>query len=412
MENHITYKNYIVSENSTKIVSIPWSYIITGLAFLVIGILDFKFLGYHIGHPGEDGIGTHIGQGTAVFLGGISFAWTIGLAPLIVGGIMILYSFYAMKQVIISPDDRSFIIQERRLLFPFLTEIDRSSIKKTKYTNTGLKLGHIWIILFIPMGIRVLQFGVPLFDEPLAHDNILPTMMLITGLIDIAGCLLTLVMPTHTLTFQSETKSYAINFLPVNIQGQKLYEALEFNQEDRSGHQKFNPIFFYKLSGAIGMIVFSIIGLSFEFLWGTDLSMVGITYGIYLLLEIMQKDSNLLGYFTYEKYETSLVETKLRKLRLIDILGIDLLFYLSTLEFIWGWAYLTFPNALVITEMILTTIIWIGVVIWIFVYLTVPFSKLKELMKSVKASKILRNQLIFRAIIILVGLILIIIKLI
>ena len=160
MENRITYIKRPISEKSVKILSIPWSYFLTGLAFLLIGILDFVFLGHHIGHPGEDGIGTHIGQGSAVFLGGISFAWTVGLAPLIVGAIMVIYCIYASKQVIISPSDTSFTIQERRLLFPFITEIDRSSISKIKYTNTGLKIRHLWMMLFIPMGIRVLQFGI------------------------------------------------------------------------------------------------------------------------------------------------------------------------------------------------------------------------------------------------------------
>lgn len=223
MENRITYLKRMVSDESTTIISIPWSYLITGLAFFIIGILDFKFLGYHIGHPGEDGIGTHIGQGSAVFLGGISFAWTTGLAPLIVGAIMIIYCIYASKQVTFSLTAESYIIQEQRLLFPFITELKKSSIREIKHTNTGLKLRHVWILLFIPIGIRVLQFGIPLFGEHLSHDDILPTMMLLTGIINILGVFLTVLIPTHTLTFRSDTKKYSINYLPVSIKGNNLF---------------------------------------------------------------------------------------------------------------------------------------------------------------------------------------------
>jgi len=401
-----------VSDESTTILSIPWSYLVTGLAFFLIGLLDFKFLGYHIGHPGEDGIGTHIGQGSAVFLGGISFAWTIGLAPLIVGAIMIIYCIYASKQVIFSREEQGYLIQERRLLFPFVTKLNKSSIREIKHTNTGLKIRHVWILLFIPIGIRVLQFGIPLFGEHLAQNEILPTMMLLTGIINLLGTFLTLLIPTHTLTFRSDTKKYSINYLPVSIRGEKSVHQL-FDIEKDSPSREKKTVLNFRMFGGIGLILFSAIGLSAEFLWGTDLSMVGITYGIFLLFQSIQHDTDTFGYFTgYNNKNPERGSNALRKLSFIDIIAIGLLFYLSTLEFIWGWAYFANINAILIIEMLLTTIIWLAILFWIFVYLTVPLKKMKHLKELVKSNKSVLTQMIVRMVGLVICIVLLLIKLI
>ncbi len=412
MENRISYLKQRISDESITIFSIPWSYLATGIAFFLIGVLDFVYLGYHIGHPGEDGIGTHIGQGQAVFLGGLSFAWTVGLAPLIVGAIMIIYCIHASKQVIFSRTDNTYFIQERRLLFPFATELNRDSIKEIKHTNTGLKLRHIWILLFIPMGIRVLQFGIPLFGENLAHDEVLPTMMLITGIVDLLGTILTVLVPTHTLTFRTDTKKYSINYLPVSILGNKTLPHL-FNLEKESPIRENKKFLNFRTFGGIGLIIFSIVGLSTEFLWGTDLSMVGITYGFYLVVQSIQQETEIFGYFTgYNNKKSERGKGELRRLSFIDVLAIGLLFYLSTLEFIWGWMYFVNINALLIIEMILTTVIWLGLLFWIFVEVTVPIKKFKYLKEYARSDKKLRIQIIFRVFGLVICIVLLLIKLI
>ena len=398
MENHLTYRKFASSGQSLCIFSIPWSYLVTGIALFIIGILDFIFLGYLIGHPGEEIIGEYIGQGIAVYLGGVSFAWTIGLVPLITGFIIVVYCIYASKQVILSRTENSFIIQERRLLFPFITELRHSSIRKIDYTNKGLQLRHVWVMLFIPMGIRILQFGVPLFNEHLAHDNILPVMMVVTAVIDIVGALLMVIVPTHTLSFESEQKLYTVNFLPVISTG-NINRTLVLSEETESHHkgeEKISYSSYFHLIGGLGMIIMSIIGLSLEFLWGTDLSMIGVTYGIYLVLRVFQNKTPI--YFTkFSKSTGYFPETDrtFRKLTLIDITAISLLIYFSTLEFLWGWVYFN-PNWLTILEMSLTTVIWLGMIFWNFLYITVPLPTLKTLKLQLKENPCNRLQFIFR----------------
>ena len=128
----------------------------------------------------------------------------------------------------------------------------------------------------------------------------------------------------------------------------------------------------------IGLIIVSSIGLSVEYLWGTDLSMVGISYGIYLVLHVVQNDSKLYFQNSITTLPESTEYRQFRKISFIDVAGLGLLMYLSTLEFIWGWTYIS-SNWLTILDMILATLIWLGVLIWIFLYLTVPLQDLKNI---------------------------------
>ena len=95
--------------------------------------------------------------------------------------------------------------------------------------------------------------------------------------------------------------------------------------------------------------------------------MVGITYGIYLIFQVVQYDTPL-----YFHNETSriLEDNQIghfRKLTFIDIVSIGLILYLSTLEFIWGWKFVS-GNWLVIIDMIISTVVWLGILLWIFLY--------------------------------------------
>lgn len=374
--------------------------------FFTVGLLDFFFLGHLIGHINEEIIGEYLGQGIAVYLGGVSFFYTIGLLPLITGFIIILYCLYATKQVILSRTTDNYVFQERRLLFPMITHINRSSVRKIHYTNKGLRLRHLWVLIFIPMGIRILQFGIPLFGEHLAHDEILPTMMVLSGSIDILGALIMLMIPTRSLTIQTNQKLHAINFLPIS-QVRVIPELYQL--ETGVIKSQVDPI---QLFGGLGLVIISLVGLFMEAIWGTDLSMVGITYGLYLLMKILQSNGKNVYFSMQCPEETSKDNIHLRELSFIDIVGIGLLVYLSTLEFIWAWIYFVDFNGLILIDLLITTVFWFGMMFWIFIYLFIPkITKLSlNFMKSLwKSDKSIRNNIILRILVILAAIIIVII---
>ncbi|MHA1745559.1 MAG: hypothetical protein ACTSWW_06140 [Promethearchaeota archaeon] len=420
-KNHLTYKKHIGEGKATSFFSLPWSYLIAGLCLFVIGLLDYFLLGHLIGHPEHPTFGVYVGQGIAVFLGGISFFYTVGLIPLIVGAILILYSLFTAKKISFSASNSIYRIQERRLLFPTLSELEIPSMKKITYTNKGLKFKHTWVLLFLPMAFRILQFGIPIFGEPLAQDEILPTMMVLTAIIDILATLVILLFPNHRLSFDTKDKKYSTNFFPLTNQKAKSAEIQQLFglQVDSAGID--GDIWLFKdtaqLDGVKGgtqknqrnytriifgtiLILASLIGLSLEFLWGTDLSMVGITYGIYVLFQAIiydySKETSLLSdqenasqqyiskngfYFTMIHVNDSksenlpIIEPTFRGINLVDVIGICLLLYLATLEFLWSWIFIfSLFNGIILLDLILTTIVWVALLFMSFYYLMIPIN--------------------------------------
>ncbi|UYP46584.1 hypothetical protein NEF87_002869 [Candidatus Lokiarchaeum ossiferum] len=419
-ENHITYEKQEMKGETVHFVSLPWSYLLAGLALFIVGILDYNLLGNLIGHPEHPTTGEYIGQGIAVFLGGVSFFYTVGLIPLIVGIFMLIYCLFSMKKIEIANNGSLCKIQERKLVFPTFSEINLPDINQIKYTNTGLKFKHTWILLFIPMAVRILQFGIPLFGEPLAQDEILPTMMVITALIDILVAIFILLYPNHQLTFDSEWKKYILNFFPMKKNQEiseevcklldlyidpseteeNLWEVFR-NQNDSKGGKQGKQRNYFRIIFSMIVLIASIIGTSAEFLWGTDLSMVGLTFGAYVLLQAFQNDLSEETLVTIDqhqkkskyrvkngRYWTSIRfcdidlknglwrKTQFRSVNFTDILGMGLLVYLSTLEFLWSWRFLNIFNGLILVDLILTTIMWGVIICGCFIYLLIPLNYL------------------------------------
>ncbi|MHA1672809.1 MAG: hypothetical protein ACTSYI_04220 [Promethearchaeota archaeon] len=413
-----------------RFVSGSWSYFVGGLLLFIVGLLDYFLLGHLIGHPGENAIGEYIGQGIAVFLGGVSFFYTVGLLPLIFGLIFIIYSICSLKTVVLTKNNEKIMLQEKRLLFSTNTELDYGNLHKIEYHNLGFNIKNSWILLFIPMAIRILQFGIPLFGEHRAADEILPTMMVITALIDILVVLLVLIFPNQRLNFHQKDKIYSMTLSPINYEPSyslKIQQllGLECKTEQDTNlltipkegdTSKFNSGYhsikdvknFFKLEFGLGLIVISLIGLTFEIFWGTDLSMVGITYGIWLVINAMKRDfsdntcmkwmgntsptsdiQNML-YSTHNRRFFSKVKIlnnqnqpdtsnslQMRKLDVIDIIGLGILAYLSTLELTWSWMFLTIFNGLILLDLIISTLVWIILVIFIAIYIGIPLEILK-----------------------------------
>ncbi|TFH30123.1 MAG: hypothetical protein E4G98_02655, partial [Promethearchaeota archaeon] len=283
-KRRFSYKGRLFETPSIKFVSVSWSYFISGLMLFIVGLVDYFLLGHLIGHPGEEAIGEYVGQGIAVFLGGISFFYTVGLLPLLIGFIFIVYSVFSSKIVTLAKTDSVIKIQEQRLLFPSYTELVYGDVQKIEHSNLGLKIKNAWILLFIPMAVRILQFGIPLFGEHRAADEILPTMMVITALMDIGIVFLVLLFPNHKLNFHQMDNLYSLTIAPINpsrsypLKIQQLL-GLECKSKENSNELSIpkNGDFsvfnsgcsyvkdvknFFRFELGLGLIVLSLIGLT------------------------------------------------------------------------------------------------------------------------------------------------------
>ncbi|MCF2139882.1 MAG: hypothetical protein K9W44_07500 [Candidatus Lokiarchaeota archaeon] len=415
----IKYSNSLKKGKILSFFSFPWSYFFVSVAFLTVGILDYVLLGHLIGHPEHPTIGEYVGQGNAVFLGGISFFYTVGLIPLLVGFFMLIYSILSIKQVILSFDNEIYSIQERNLIFSRITEIDSQKATKITLSNQGMKFKNIWILLFIPMALRILQYGIPLFGEHLAKDDILPLMMVITALIDICAAVIILLFPNYRLSFDTPTHLFQLTFFPLEHYykiPQKILQFYDLWLDSNTSLQKVQPesesthiqertkenvnseqidkldktsskdlfrIYFGTL-----LIIVSLVSAFTELFWGTDLTMFGFTYGIYLsvkffvynfpkykYIKYIQSDHqvNKLRFHMIQRNKISLkaikiiqnestenisIAQQLNSLTVIDILGLSGVFYLATKELLWGWCYIISWNWLIAFDMVISSLIW------------------------------------------------------
>ncbi|MHA1518555.1 MAG: hypothetical protein ACTSRK_00095 [Promethearchaeota archaeon] len=412
-------------DGDIKFVSVSWSYFVGGWMLFIVGLLDYFLLGHLIGHPGENGIGEYIGQGVAVFLGGISFFYTVGLIPLIIGLIFIIYSICSVKIVVLANINDKIMIQEKRLLFPTKTELDYGSLCKIEYHNMGFRIKNSWILLFIPMAFRILQFGIPLFGEHRAADEILPTMMVITALVDLLVVFLVLIFPNQRLNFHLKEKIYSMTLSPISNNRSTTSKIQQLIGLDNKSKEDGSPLLFpkggydpkfnsgnhsikdsknfFRLEFGLGLIFLSLVGLSLEIIWGTDLCMVGITYGIWLVINALKRDFSDATSMERMKNSTSSSEipdvlystqnrkffskikilniqkqpritdsSQMRKIDVIDIIGLGLLLYFSTLELTWSWMFLNIFNGLILLDLIISTLAWLILVIFIAIYIGIP----------------------------------------
>ncbi|MHA1647331.1 MAG: hypothetical protein ACTSVL_07150 [Promethearchaeota archaeon] len=407
---------------STTYFSFSWSRFIAGLIFIGFGIADFILLGHLIGHQNEESIGIYVGQGNAVFLGGVSFFYTVGLVPLIIGIWLVIFTILSAYKGDLSRSESSFYFHEKRPISPQFTGLRQSGIKRLIYRNNHLGPKKVWFFLLIPMSIRVLQFGFPLFGEHRAADEILPTMMVLTALGNFLALFLLVLFPQKFLEFSTSEKIYKTWIAPLSFGkniNDSILKTLEFSKEgeespeeisslltgkfSESFHQSLNvnvrsqKNYFRLILGGF-LLVISIISLSFGILFSTNFSMIGATYGILLIVQAYNKDfaekisinldpkTKILNYtkiFKKKLYvekisdvdEVGIIE-HFRKLDILDIISTSFLLYLSAFESILGWKYHDFSSPLIMVDVFFTVLFCSCLLVLLMYYWAIPVSTL------------------------------------
>ncbi len=393
---------------STKYFSFAWSRFLAGLIFIGFGIADFILLGYLIGHQNEESIGIYVGQGNAVFLGGVSFFYTVGLVPLLIGLWLIIFAVFSAYKGDLSRSESSYYFHEKRLISPQFTELRQSGINRLKYRNNHLGPKKVWYFLLIPMSIRVLQFGFPLFGEHRAADEILPTMMVLTALGNFLALFLLVFFPQKFLEFSTSEKIYKSWIAPFsfgNKFNESLLKTLDFSNESGETpeeiytliNEKYQKNYFRLILGGF-LLVISIISLSFEILFSTNFSMIGATYGILLIVQAYNDDfadkmsikldpkTKILNYskiFKKKIYiekisdvdEVGIIQ-HFRKFDILDIISTSILLYLSAFESILGWKYNDITNPLIVVDVFFTVLFCSCLLVLLMYYWAIPVSTL------------------------------------
>jgi len=407
---------------STKYFSFAGSRFIAGLIFIGFGITDFILLGHLIGHQNEESIGIYVGQGNAVFLGGVSFFYTVGLVPLIIGIWLVVFAIFSAYKGDLSRSESSYYFHEKRLISPQFTELRQSGINTLRYRNNHLGPKKVWFFLLIPMSIRVLQFGFPLFGEHRAADEILPTMMVLTAFGNFLALFLLVFFPQKFLEFSTSEKIYKTWIAPVSFDNNfnnSLLKTLEFSKKSEEPPEEISSLLNGKISEGFHqslnidvksqknyfrlilggfLLIISLISLGFEILFSTNFSMIGATYGILLIVQAYNHDfaekisikldpkTKILNYskiFKKKIYVEKISDVDkvgiiehFRKFDLLDIISTSILIYLSAFESILGWKYHDFSSPLIMVDVFFTVLFCSCLLILLMYYWAIPVSTL------------------------------------
>lgn len=200
--------------------SFPWSRFLSGMLLCAIGLIDLQLLGYSIGAPDHPWVGSYIGTGTAVFLGGVSFFYVSGFPCLVFGIGLIIYSVAAIWKGNVQFNNSEFSLHEHRYLFKRKTTINLHKIERMTLDTNRLGPKYLWIVIWVPMIVYLYQFGRALFDQPRAVSNLLPWALIITATIELIALMILLINSTWYLSIETWDSTFELWFRPLymNVQ--------------------------------------------------------------------------------------------------------------------------------------------------------------------------------------------------
>jgi hypothetical protein len=421
-------RNKAESEEMFK--SFLWTRFIAALLLIAIGIADFVLLGFYIGNPDEPIIGIYIGHGTAFFLGGLSFFYPVGFPALVIGFILLLYVIISKFHGRFEIHEGKLIISEKRLIRKQIHTISEPEIEGIRYQNTNLGPRFLWYAVFIPMILMILQWGVPLFGEARMEDQILPTMMLLTAIIDGISLFLLVVHLPHYTEIATGDRYYEALFNPIFNKGSRNFnETSEHNSNETNNDRiiahdlgllngeadsqikqfEISKSQYFQLVVGIILLSVSIVSASFEILFGTLFWMMGAIYGTILIVKALHSDFNTESNCTYNetinsfqqyrrlnfnsKVLNTLIKPKFeyisilkvknvteiekpRKIGFVELFAINWLVVTGSQQVTYSWLLLNPSSPAVLVDVISTTVIFVVIIFILFMYLALNIPQL------------------------------------
>jgi len=389
-------------EKYLKFNSITLSRLLVAFLLIINGTISYLIFGDDIGHELE--------FGSAVVLGGPSWFYVTGFPMLIIGISLLIYFILSPFRGIFSKSKNFFFFYEVRPGFAWLTEIPKKEIEVFRYQNnhTGPKLA--WIILILPFIALQLMTAIPLFAaERASPEFVFSWTFLILSVLDIIALVILIFFQQNYFEIATKEKFYELWLSPIKLRKQSQFKA-EFSDflectpglrdreelrnntlfsEIKSTHIQLFTLFF-----GVFLILIAIIMLIQMVLFGPLVWWFALMYGLMLLVKSLFYDFSKKGDDTFQfnekekkfrfkrifsykfhyvaanNVESVSVRKWFRKLDFFDIFGISGLLIFLTLQQLEGW--LTADTLVLILDNLISTSLWIAIIIIIVFFLCLP----------------------------------------
>ncbi|HME54396.1 MAG TPA: hypothetical protein VKM55_19375 [Candidatus Lokiarchaeia archaeon] len=270
-----------LAKTGVMFLSVHWSRLLAAAIFIVTGLLDLHYLGYYIG----DIFGTYTGTGMALIPGGPSFFWLIGMPILVIGGILVLYFLLSIIKYEFTFDagSGSFVATGKWFSYKWTYEV--SPVTRIVYQRHRIGPKAWWIVALIFFITTIIQYGGGLFNLPRSTSNTLPVMMLMTAISDGTALVVLIFLMQSSLRVYTRDRVYDfwVSCPPRNDVVYKYFVDQVFPVSKITQPQRTTNLD----RTVIGIVLFigSLLGLYANILLGEWFSMIGLMYGLILVLE-------------------------------------------------------------------------------------------------------------------------------
>ncbi|MBD3353756.1 MAG: hypothetical protein GF364_19895 [Candidatus Lokiarchaeota archaeon] len=382
------------------IFSQTYSRLIAGFILTILGMLELIVLGTGTGQKTL----AAVGHGAWMILGGFSWFYLIGLMPLIIGISLIFYYIFSIFSCRVAKSNNFYIFHEKRLNRSTITEIPINKVEAIQFRNNFLGPKKIWILIFVPFSIYILQWGIPLFGQPRAEDAILPTMILISAILSLISMIILVLFPQDYLELVTKENYYEFWFNPRNLDSSakellnqifgtslvKVQDQRGANyalKQDTSSILKKLP---FRIKIGCFILVISLISGFVEIFFANSFLLLASAYGVILIIEGLLdfKDPKNIRFYQdnqkslkiemkkgiyyqnlkFNKLVESSEQEHFKSLDLFDIFFSSYLIVVATLQTTFGWVYLDTSSVAVILDMVFTTILLIVMIFSIMTY--------------------------------------------
>jgi hypothetical protein len=261
--------------------SIHWSRVIAGVILVVKGRLDFHYLGYYIG----DFLGPYTGTGRALIPGGPSFFWLIGMPILVIGGILVLYSLLSPIKYEFTFETGAASFDARGKWFLYTWTYHVPSVTSIVYQRHRIGPKAWWIMFFVFSIVESIQYGIGIFDLQHSVANTLPIMMLLTAACDAVVLVVLVFFMQSSLRVSTADRVYEFwvscpprNDVLYTYFVDRLFPASSTTREQENMNTS-------RIITGITLFAGSLLSLFAKLLFGEWLAMIGVMYGIMLVLE-------------------------------------------------------------------------------------------------------------------------------
>lgn len=396
----------------TMIFSLSLSRLISGILFLIMGLIDLFILTSAIGHHNSP-------YGQTIVLGGPSAFYPVALFPTIFGLGLVLYTLGSSHRFSIAQTEEVFHFHEFRAHKSRSTALEKDEIEAMRYQNNQVGPKFIWLIILIPLSVLTIYNGTAYLFAPLLTDPTQGILFYYSAITELVVLFFLLMKPQQYWEIATKTDLYEYWIEPFSKDlksiprlTEEISEVFELKPDQAKSEafmEKANlkPAFkdYNRIFIGIFFIATSIPMLSFQVLFGQFYYWFALFFGSICIIKGLSRDfsdgdliesdtafkfkrrSNVKGiskFYHYRTFEPTDAEItkQFRKLDFFEVMILPLMVAFMMIQVVQSW-YISSTLTMLLSSL-WSTLFMVLVVLIVLIYLCMPIDQIKIMSPTIE----------------------------